>query len=209
MKYETIIDISWPITLDMTTYKDNKPATFIHEKNFQDHQVCDSTIKLNSHTGTHIDAPSHFLSNGTTVETVSLKTLVGPCRILNLTHLEDRITDKDLEPHNIQANEIILLKTKNSNTGPTDLFNKKFIFLEKTGAYFLATKNIKTVGIDYLGIEREQPDHETHRILFEHNITIIEGLRLQQTLKSHYFLCCLPLAINNLEAAPARAILLD
>lgn len=206
---QTIIDISWPITPDMTSYKNNKPVNFTHEKNFADHQVCDSKITLNSHTGTHIDAPSHFLANGVTIETISLQSLVGPCRVLDLTHVENKITNQDLKTFDIQADEIILLKTKNSLLENTAPFDTKFVYLDKTGAQFLADKKIKTVGIDYLGIEREQPDHETHCILFEQRITIIEGLRLMETIGGEsYILYCLPLAVNGLEAAPARAILI-
>lgn len=205
----TIIDISWPITPTMTSYKNNKPVLFTHEKNFAAHQVCDSNITLNSHTGTHIDAPAHFLANGATVETIPLQTLVGVCRIIDLTNLEHKITDKDLEIFDLKENEIILLKTKNSFLDVTQPFDTNFIYLDKTGAQFLAQKKIKTVGIDYLGIEREQPDHETHCILFEKQITIIEGLRLKEVYEGkNYFLCCLPLAINGLEAAPSRAILI-
>ncbi len=192
----------------MTSYKNNKPVTFTQEKNFPDDLVRDSKITLNSHTGTHIDAPSHFLADGANIEATPLQNLVGPCRVLDLTNLDSKITSIDLEPFNIQSNEILLLKTKNSLLGNTDPFIPNFVYLDKTGAQFLANKKIKTVGIDYLGIEREQPNHETHCILLEQRITIIEGLRLRGAMGGvNYVLFCLPLALQGLEAAPARAIL--
>ncbi len=207
---KTIIDISWPITQDMTSYKNNKPVSIIHEKNFDEHEVRDSKITLNSHTGTHIDAPSHFLADGKSIEQIPLESLNGPCRVLDLTHIEQKITAHDLADFNIQTDEILLLKTKNSFLDETASFNTNFVYLEKTGAQFLADKKIKTVGIDYLGIEREQPNHETHCILLTQKITIIEGLRLGKARGGeHYVLCCLPLAVQNLEAAPARAILMS
>ncbi len=205
---ENIIDISWPISQDMTTYKNSKPVDFIYEKNFRIHPVRDTKITLNSHTGTHIDAPSHFLEEGETVEKIALENLVGPCRVLDFTHIQDKITDLDFESSEIREHEIILLKTKNSFLGVTAPFNQAFVYLDKMAAQLLALKKIKTVGIDYLGIEREQPSHETHCVLFKNKITIIEGLRLANVEAGNYFLCCLPLAIQGLEAAPARAILI-
>ncbi len=205
---KNIIDISWPITKNMTTYKDNKPITIAHDKNFEAHNVRDTTITLNAHTGTHIDAPSHFLKDGRPVDMVGLRDyLIGPCRVLDLTHVIEYITAQDLEKFHIKKNEIILLKTQNSQLEPTELFKHDFIYLEKSGAEFLAEKDINTVGIDYLGIEANQPDHDTHKFFFEKNITIIEGLRLHNINEGNYFLCCLPLAFQNIEAAPARAVL--
>jgi arylformamidase len=71
-----------------------------------------------------------------------------------------------------------------------------------------AEKKVKAIGIDYLGIERNQPDHATHTILMKHNIAIIEGLRLADAVAGDYFFICLPLNVIGLEAAPARAVLL-
>jgi arylformamidase len=73
----------------------------------------------------------------------------------------------------------------------------------------LAEKKIKAVGIDYLGIERNQPNHETHTVLMSNEITIIEGLRLDHVPEGQFFLWCVPLAVIGLEAAPARALLIQ
>lgn len=202
-----IIDISWPISPDMTTYKNNKIVEFSHIADFEKNRVRDSNVTLNSHTGTHVDAPSHFTKHGTTIDNVPLESLIGPCRVLDLTSVEDTIMPEDLEPHSIQAHERILLKTKNSSLPPTGPFYQAFIYIHHAAAQFLADKKIICVGIDYLGIERNQPNHETHTILFDSNITIIEGLRLGHVQPGSYTLYCLPLAIQGNEAALARAIL--
>jgi arylformamidase len=109
----------------------------------------------------------------------------------------------------IYAGDIILLKTANSSLGATALFNPSFVYLEASGAHYLQEKKIKAVGIDYLGIERAQPAHETHLQLMEHGITIIEGLRLQHVKQGRYLVCCLPLNAVGIEAAPARAVLIE
>jgi len=100
-----------------------------------------------------------------------------------------------------------LFKTKNSALKNNAPFDPEFIYLDKTGAKYCVEQKIKAVGIDYLGIERNQPGHETHALLLENNIGIIEGLRLAHAEADQYFLICLPLLIPGADASPARAIL--
>ena len=108
--------------------------------------------------------------------------------------------DKD-----IQSGEFLLLKTRNSFT---EEFEANFVFVEKSGAEYLAEKKIIGVAIDSFGIERTQPEHETHKILFNNGITIIEGVRLKEIKASEYFLCALPLKIKGADGAPARVVLI-
>ncbi len=203
-----IIDISWPITEDITAYKNRRMVKFDYTRNFEEHQVRESIITLGSHSGTHVDAPSHFLPTNNGIETIVLNQLMGPARVIDMMQVCDGITKDDLAVHEIKKDEIILLKTRNSMRHATESFDAEFIFLEKSGAAYLASCGIKCVGIDYLGIERNQLAHETHAALLAHNIPIIEGLRLEHVLPGEYTLICLPLAIVGLEAAPARAILI-
>ena len=126
-----------------------------------------------------------------------------------MSRIDDHIDAKDLEDVMIESDQIILFKTKNSALKSDDLFHASFIYLNQSAAKFLAEKKVKAVGIDYLGIERNQPTHETHICLLEKNIPIIEGLRLEHVQAGTYFLCCLPLRLQELEAAPARAILMQ
>lgn len=204
----TIIDISWPINPAMTGYKDRNTVYFETTKNFPQDNVRDSTIRLNCHTGTHVDAPSHFLIDGKTIDEMSLNAVMGRAKVFDMSEAVDSIKDSDLEAHSIQQDDIVLLKTINSLHSATDKFDPHFIFLDITGATWLVRKKVKAVGIDYLGIERGDPEHRTHRTLMENDITIIEGLRLASVEPGEYTLCCLPLNIIGLEAAPARAVLI-
>ncbi len=204
-----IIDISWPINQNTTEYKDRKTVKISTSKEFENDGSRESILTLNIHTGTHIDAPAHFLKDGKTIDQIDLNKLVGNCRVLDLSNVEEKITKEDLEKYNIQKDEIILLETKNSNLSPNEKFDYNFVYLEKSGAQHLATKEIKCVGIDYLGIERNQPNHETHKILLEKDIPIIEGLRLNAVSAGNFYFYCLPLFIKNTEAALARAILIE
>lgn len=204
-----IIDISWPITNNMTTYKDKKPITITRTKTFPTDGINESTITFDAHTGTHVDAPAHILPQGHTIDRCAPDALIGPCIVLDATEVTEKITNAHLEKFRDLKNQIVLLKTKNSTLSPTEKFNHNFVYLEKTGAQYLAAQNVKAVGFDYLGIERDQLGHDTYRTLLEKNILIIEGLRLAHVDPGNYTLCCLPLNIVNGDAAPARAVLLQ
>ena len=203
-----IYDISWPISNDTTEYKNKKTVAFEQLKDFDKDGVRESKICLGTHTGTHIDAPAHFLKDGKTVDEISLDRLIGRSQVLDLTTVIEKITADDLEKFELHEGEIILLKTANSAQSITDPFQTNFIYLDASGARYLADKKVKAVGIDYLGIERGDPEHTTHTTLMHADIVIIEGLRLSHVQAGEYFFVCLPLDLIGLEAAPARAILM-
>jgi arylformamidase len=209
MNPKKIIDISWPITEDITTYKNKKFVSITPIRKFESDGVRESTIMLWSHTGTHVDAPAHFIDNGATVNAIDLRALVGSCSVLDMTNIAERITVSDLEKHEILAGDIVLFKTKNSNKLATAQDNQDFVYLDAEAAKYLVMCGVRAVGTDHLGIERGQPNHETHINLLGAGIIIIEGLRLLDVPAGRYFLCCLPLAIQGGDAAPARAVLLE
>lgn len=201
------IDISWPISEKMTAYKDVQVTSFSSLSLFDQHGSRKTKITMTTHEGTHIDAPSHFLEHGKTVDQLPLTLFVGLCKVLDLTDVDDRISASHLEQYDIQTDDIILFKTKNSFLKPTVPFEREFVYLDGSAASFLAQKKIRSVAFDYLGIERQQPQHETHDAFLANNIGVVEGLRLSHVVPGSYFFCCLPLHIQGLDGAPARAIL--
>ena len=205
-----IIDISWPISPTMTTYKNETTVAFKPLKTMEIDRVRKTQITLDTHTGTHIDAAAHFLLQGATTEKTELETLIGACVVVDLSHISGAITAEHLEEYDFEECDIVLIKTKNSVLTPTALFDPEFVYLDASAAaFFVEMTDVQTVGIDYLGIERNQPLHETHTLFFEAGITIVEGLRLQAAEEGDYFFVCLPLAVQGLDGAPARAILVE
>lgn len=202
------IDISWPISSDMTAYKDRAVVQLTSVKTFPKDHVRESLLTIGSHSGTHVDAPAHFLGAGTTIDQIPLEKLIGPCVVIDLTQCVDKIIKQDLVGANISRDHIVLLKTKNSAHAATESFNSQFVYLAHDAAQFLVECGARAVGIDYLGIERNQPGHETHEILFKNNIVAIEGLRLGHVQPGSYTFVCLPLLISGCDAAPARAVLI-
>lgn len=203
-----IIDISMDITPDMTVWKnrtERRPQFFITRDYSRGDPARETQVRIDMHTGTHIDAPLHFVEGGAAIAETTLKSLVRPVTVLDLTSVDDAITAGDLHRHDIAAGDFLLCKTKNSFR---DDWDDSFVFLRADGADYLKQMQIAGVGTDALGIERSQPDHKTHRSLLGSSIIIIEGLRLAHVEAGRYFMVAAPLKIIGVEAAPARIFLM-
>jgi len=202
-----IYDISMKITEDMPVYngKKEKLPKIIVERDFSSGSAYESRVEMNMHTGTHLDRSLHMIPGVTKVESLRLEQVITKCRVLDLSSCVDKITAEDLNDKNITEGDFILLKTRNSFE---DILEGKFIYVDASGAEYLMEKKIEGVGIDSLGIERNQPEHPTHIRLLEADIVILEGLRLKEIEEGEYFLFAAPINIAEAEAAPVRAVLL-
>lgn len=200
-----IYDLSPEISESMAVYKNKleKKPKIIPTRTLKE-GANESRLNIESHTGSHVDAPFHFIEKGKTIEKINLDKFMGKCIVLDLTKIENSIKSIHLKKFKIQKDDIVLLKTKNK---PDNKFNPNFVYLEKTGAECLASKKIKAVGIDSLGIERSQPNHETHKILLGKGIVIFEGLDLSKAKQGRYYFHGLPLKIKKGDASPVRAVL--
>lgn len=202
-----IYDISMTIEEGMQVWK-NYEAKKPSIQNVQNHdqgKPHESLLTMNVHTGTHVDAPLHMLAGGATIETISLEQLVGPARVLDLTHVKDSITKDDLVPFNIQKGERLLFKTSSSFS---EQFLMDFVFLREDGARYLAEIGIAVAATDALGIERAQEEYPTHRTLMRAGVVIVEGVRLKDVAPGSYWLVVAPLKMTGIDAAPARALLI-
>jgi arylformamidase len=196
-----------PIHENMPVYKnrEEKKPRFEVTQDFTTGTVHETKIHIDVHTGTHVDAHLHMINGGDTIEALPLEQLVRPCKVIDVTHVTDGIGKADLETKQIDKDDFILFKTKNSFDKE---FNFDFIYLKEDGASFLADKGIQGVGIDALGVERSQPGHPTHKTLMAKNIIIIEGLQLAEIEEGEYLLVAAPLHLLNVDASPARALLI-
>lgn len=201
-----IIDISMEIYEEMPVYKnkEEKKPELEGINRLRVYGSYETLLTMNLHTGSHIDAPLHMIQEGQTMESYDLGRFVTQCKVLDLTWVHTAITAEDLMNYTINPGDTILFKTRNSND---ELFVEEFVYLTKDGAEYLSEFKLNGVGIDALGIERGQDNHETHRILFETGTFILEGLRLKDVDQGEYQLIALPLKIREVEAAPVRAVL--
>jgi len=202
-----VYDISIEINEGMGVWKDKddkRPKIEVTSTTRTDN-ANESRLHLDSHTGTHVDAPFHFLQNGKRIDRVSSEKFLGECVVIDLTSIKKRgIGKEDLIKSKIRKSDIVLLKTSNK-------YNKKFdfdfVYLAASGAKFLASKKIKSVGINALGVERNQPSYDTHKSLLGKGIIIIEGLELSKIKPGRYFFIGLPLKVKDGDASPIRAVL--
>ncbi len=167
-------------------------------------------LQHTSHTGTHLDAPWHFIDTGKKLDTIVLDRLIGECFVCDLRQLDHNIGAEDLEAADIPDNTTrLLLRTKNSRLwdDPIHTFEKEFIGVDPSGARWLTSHGIDLIGIDYLSIEPFAGDGETHRILLGDEMVIVEGLDLRRIEPGHYRLICLPLRLGELDGAPCRVVL--
>lgn len=200
-----LYDVSMPIHDKMAVYKnraENRPKLTV-DRDFTK-GAWETRLSINMHTGTHVDAPFHFLPEGSKIDSLPLEKVIRPCRVLDLTDVADAITDTHLEAHQIESGDFILLKTRNSLVSG---FDPAYVFLDSDGAKYLIHKQVQGVGIDALSIERGQADHATHRLLLKEKMVIVEGLRLAEVPQGAYLLIAAPLMVVGAEAAPARVVL--
>lgn len=201
-------DVSMTITKDMQVYKniEAKKPIFENASNFDNGSSYETILKFNLHTGTHMDFPLHMIKNGETSDTLDLNKLITKVKVYDLTYLNDSIKDVDLFDLDIQEDDFVLFKTRNSFE---EFFNFQFVYIHESASIYLAKKKIKGIGVDGLGVERDQVGHPTHKHLMHANVTIIEGLRLKEIEPKIYDMYALPIKIEHVDALPLSVILVE
>ncbi len=207
-----IFDISIDISPDMVKWEGDSPVKI--------RQVMDiargapynlSEMKMSVHTGTHMDAPRHFLPGGGLIEDFPLDLLIGEAQVVRIPDEAENIDAQVLEVAGLKKGiQRVLFKTCNSQfwkTCPND-FQEDFVSLSLDGADYLIDQGVKLVGIDYLSISPADDFRPVHSRLMEKNIAIIETLDLSKVDPGIYTLVCLPLKLKGVEGAPVRAVLM-
>lgn len=161
-------------------------------------------LSLGTHSGTHIDAPSHYLDGGLTVDEIPPEILIGPGIVLDMRN-KSRIDLVSLKDVDLSSNERVLFKTDNSPWLNESSFRDDFVYLTEDAARHLVSKGIRLVGIDYLSIERYgNVGAPVHRILLEAQVVIVEGIDLSEVPPGPCDIFCLPLRVELGDGAPAR-----
>jgi arylformamidase len=202
-------DISVPLRDSMAVWSGD-PAPRVEQVSFMDRgDMCNVTrLHIGAHTATHMDAPRHFLANGSAIDQVPFDATIGPARVVVIEN-PAAITKAELETLHPQAGERLLFKTINSTiawASPT--FYENFVYISAEAAQYLVDCRVRCVGVDYLSIGGFFHDTvETHVILLGAGVGVVEGLDLSEVEPGHYELICLPLRLAGADGAPARAIL--
>jgi arylformamidase len=203
-----IYDISVDIQVGMPTYPGDAKFKSRKLKSVESDGYEIHRLSLGNHTGTHVDAPAHFIQDGATITELPLDILNGRVRVIEiqnkyqvgLTEVQNLKLDNDFR---------ILFKTRNSSLWKTrKRFQKNYVYLTLDAAKYLAENDIKLIGFDYLSVEKfGDSEHPVHRYLLGNQVIILEGLNLSEVEEGEYEICCLPMKLTGLDAAPARVIL--
>ncbi|MFC2041951.1 cyclase family protein [Chloroflexota bacterium] len=203
------IDISIPLRDFMVHWPGDPPVSIKRVKNINQGDTANvSVISMGAHSGTHVDAPIHFVKQGKGVDNIPLDILVGRARVIEIRD-PDSIKPEELVGHRIRRGERILFKTRNSSyVWQKDEFVEDFVFISDTAADFLVDRGIRLVGVDYLSVGIfEHGGSYVHKTLLSGGVWAIEGLNLSNVTPGNYDLICLPLRIVGGDGAPARVIL--
>jgi arylformamidase len=203
------IDISVPLRNGMVAWPGDAPFERTSTLEIATGAECNlSQISTSAHIGTHMDAPLHYLAGAAGMESMPMTASIGRARVIEIRDPE-LIRISELAPHRLARGERVLFKTRNSgHVWKSDDFRENYVHIDPGAARYLVECRVQTVGVDYLsvgGFVNGGP--QTHRILLEAGIWIIEGLQLENVEPGEYELVCLPLKIMGGDGAPARAVL--
>ena len=205
-----IIDVSVPLRAEMPTWPHSEGLKLTPAKRLAAGDTTNSSVlRCDVHVGTHVDAPWHFLDNGSTVEELPLDVLVGPAAVAHLPEARS-ISAPDLSALSLPPEtKRLLLRTRNSElwaAGVTE-FVKDYVALTADAAQWVVDRGIRLIGVDYLSVQRYDDNPATHQILLGAGVVVIEGLNLARVQPGSYELICLPLKLVGADGAPARAAL--
>jgi len=210
MKY---IDISVAVRPDLPVWKGDPAVSIFRAASIAAGDQANVTrLDMGAHTGTHVDAPLHFIDGRRSVDQLDLDVLIGPAWVAEFD-VPREITAVDLGKAGIPVGTSrLLLKTSNSRlwSQKPSTFDENFIGIAADGARWLVEHEIKLVGIDYLGVERyDTVPHgaPTHKTLLNAEVILLEGLNLSDVRPGAYQLICLPVKIQGADGSPCRAVL--
>lgn len=207
-----IYDISLPISTSLAVWPGDPPIEVSQPSHLERGDPSTLTrIAMGAHSGTHVDAPAHFVRGGLEVDRLDLSMLVGPSLVVAALEAEalsaDRLAELPIPPGTTR----LLLQTRNSDRWGAGAgeFYRDYVAIPADGAQWLVAQGIRLLGIDYLSIAPFDNPAATHQILLGAGIIVVEGLDLRGIRPGAYQLICLPLKLAGSEGAPARAILID
>ncbi len=201
-----LYDVTLPVSPGLPVWPGDPPVKLERVRRMEDGAKNNlSHLACSVHMGTHVDAPLHFIADGTDVVSLPLDALIGPARVIEIPDT-DEITIGTLARLDLSRVERLLFKTRNSHLS-RDVFHRDFAAVALDAAQWLVQHGVRLVGVDYLSVERFGGDGSVHRTLLGAGVIVVEGLDLRDVPPGDYTLCCLPMKLVGSEGAPARVIL--
>jgi len=204
-----IYDISLTLSPSMVRWVTSQPLELIERKRMRRGDLNNSSsIQASVHTGTHVDAPFHFVPDGKTIESLPLDLFIGPARVCAVD-VEAQITAADVRRLNLAGEKRVLFKTRNSSLLQNTAYDPSFVSFSVDGAEALAELGVQLVGLDYLSVARADEQVPVHRAFLDRGVVLLEGADLSQVEPGRYELICFPVKLAGSDGAPCRAVLRD
>lgn len=202
------MDVTVPIRDGMVVYEGDPSVRVVRRRSMAAGDPANlSEVTFGTHTGTHLDAPAHFIRGGATLDAVPLDALMGPALVVEVGHVRV-IGREQCAQLELAGAERLLFKTRNSGLWRRDTFAHDYVALDEGAARYLMAAGVRLVGIDYLSIETfHAVGHPVHRVLLGAGVVILEGLDLSAVAPGRYELLCLPLKLAGADGAPCRVLL--
>jgi arylformamidase len=212
--FEKAVDLSHELANGMPIYPGDPAPSFERAATIEKNGVNLTRMTLGSHTGTHTDAPIHFVLGAKPIDQISVSEFIGEAFVVDLSKkkpIGTGIIASDLEPYDgkIGRDDIVLLYTGSSDQWGNPSTNSNYTYLTGDGAEYLVRKNVRAVGIDFLSVEQfKAKEPIAHKTLLAKGIFIIESLSsaLKQFSGQRILFLCLPIKLQNGDGAPSRAI---
>jgi arylformamidase len=205
---EGLIDISLAIGDDLPIWPGDPRPELHPVATLARDGVQVSRLVLGTHTGTHLDAPRHFIPDGRSVDQLDLDAVVGPCRVVDLGDRAGHVRRQDVERFAVEPGTRLLLKTANSRRPPAAGWSADFVALEPSAADYLCERGVRLVGIDGPSVDAWEAAHfPCHRRLLAADVVIVEHLVLRHVQPGSYLLIAVPLKLRGADGCPVRAIL--
>ena len=202
-----IHDVTVPLVPGLAAFPGDPPLQVERLQQAGDAPYGLSRLSLTTHSGTHVDAPSHFVAGGATVDELPLEILMGKTRVVELLARE-RVERADLESLDLRDDLRVLLKTRMSGQLLKPGYQEDHVYLTEDAAVYLVQAGLKLVGFDYLSIDRfGNSAFLAHHALLGAGVIVVEGLDLSEVDPGEYDMACLPLRVGGGDGAPARVVL--
>lgn len=202
-----LYDISLNLSARTVRWGTSQPMELIERKRMRGGDPNNSSsVTMSVHSGTHVDAPFHFVPDGLTIESLPLDPFIGPARVCAVDPV-NQITAADLPKIELKGETRVLFKTRNSRLLHRPAYDPDFVAFSREAAEALVGLGVKLVGLDYLSVARADEQVPVHRAFLDHGVVLLEGIDLSHVPPGRYELIALPIKLHGSDGAPCRAVL--
>ncbi len=202
-------DISLDLSTETVRWVAAPPLEFLERRRMSRGDPNNSSaVTMSVHSGTHIDAPFHFVPDGTTIDSLPLQTFMGPALVCAVD-ADTYISAEHVNAIELNGETRVLFKTRNSELLKKSAYDPEFVAFSLEAARALVARGVRLVGLDYLSVAHADEQVPVHRAFLDHGVVLLEGVDLSEVRPGRYELICFPLKLHGADGAPCRAVLRD